>query len=485
MIRDNIKKVRVVLIHPPLHNVLSAATPGYVDRNRGHTPPMGLLYIQAAVEQSGHESTFLDADLEGWDHHETARQALSYNPDLIGLQAMTFTLKDAYLVAQAIKRLSPETQVMIGGPHATIYPRETVELEAVDYALAGEAELSFISFLDAFSDPASRASVPGIACRIEGQTSFTPSCGLLKDLDLVAIPARHSSPYQRYSSVLAGRSPITIMITSRGCPFSCIFCNRMGRKYRCHSSDYVLREIESILSLGINDVFIHDDTFTINRERVAAICEGIIARKYDLVWEARTRVDCVDEQLLALMRKAGCRRLSFGVESGSERVLKNMRKGIDLDKVRKVFAWSKREGIVTLADFMFGNLGEEREDIDKTLALMKELGPDYAQFSICSPYPATPLYEIALERGIIPFDIWKEFSRNPLMDIEGPMWTENFSPEELRQITAAAYRKFYLKPAFVLKQFMKINSFGQLKRMMGATAGMLRGSRFFAGAKQS
>lgn len=474
MIMGNIKRVRVVLIHPPLRNVVSAATPEYVDENRGYTPPMGLLYIQAAVEHSRHESIFLDANLKRWDHEETARQALSHNPDLIGLQAMTFTLPDAYLVAKAVKNLNPEVKVLIGGPHPTIYPKETSELEAVDFAFAGEGEVGFPAFLDAFYDSDARAAIPGIACKLNGKVHYTPSAGLLKEMDSISYPARKSSQYKQYSSVLAERNPITIMITSRGCPFQCVFCNRMGRKYRCHSAQYVLGEIEEVLQLGLEEVFIHDDNFGLKRERVKAICEGIIERGYDFIWEARTRVDCVDEELLALMRRAGCRRLSFGVESGSEKVLKSMKKAISLDCVEKVFKWCQKEGILTLADFIFGNLDEEIEDVKKSLALVKRIDPDFVQYSICSPYPDTPLYKLGLERGIIPRDVWLDFACDPLQDFHSPVWTQNFTEEELIKITAAAYKAFYMRPTFIIKQLMRINSFNQFKTMLRGAIGMLR-----------
>jgi len=467
------RNVSVVLMLPPLRNVVGAATPDYVDSNRGHTPPMGLLYVQAACERSRHESIFLDADLEGWDHEEAARQALSHNPDLVGLQAMTFTLPDAYLVAKAIKRVNPKVKVLIGGPHPTIYPTETVALDAVDFAFAGEGEIGMIQFLDAFHDSEWRSAVPGIACKRNGRVYFTPSAGYIKEMDIIPFPARRSSPYHRYSSVLAERNPITIMITSRGCPFNCIFCNRMGRKYRYHSPNYILAEIDEIISLGIREIFVHDDTFTLRRNRVEAICRGLIERGHDIAWEARTRIDCVDEELLALMRRAGCHRLSFGVESGSEHVLEKMRKGIDLERVEKVFSWCRREGIITLADFMIGNLGETIEDIDKTLDLMKKINPDYVQFSICSPYPGTPLYELALQRGLISSDVWLEFAREPLQKFHSPVWTEYFTEEELSRIAASAYRAFYMRPSFIWKQLKKINSVEQLLTMMRGAWGML------------
>ncbi|MHB8066516.1 MAG: B12-binding domain-containing radical SAM protein [Desulfobaccales bacterium] len=450
-------------MHPPLRNVLGAATPDYIEENRGCNPPMGLLYLQAAIERSRHESIFLDANLEGWTHEVAARAAISHEPDLIGLQAMTFTLRDAYLLARAIKKLNPEAQVILGGPHPTIYPKETAGLEDVDFAFAGEAEIGLVEFLDKFHDPEARVAVPGIAGKKNGIIRYTPSSGLLQDLDRVPFPARRSSPYQRYSSILARRNPVTIMMTSRGCPFSCIFCNRMGRRYRCHSAAYVLAEVQEIVDLGIKEIFIHDDTFTLNRDRVEAICQGLIQRRYDLVWEARTRLDLVDEELLNLMARAGCQRLSFGVESGSARVLESMRKAIQLDRAEKVFSWCRQAGIVTLADFMLGNLNEELEDIQKTFDLVKKLDPDYVQFSICSPYPDTPLYALGRSRGLIPRDVWLDFAKDPLKEFASPVWTENFSEEELRRLIRQAYRAFYLRPKFIWKEFTKINSLSQLK----------------------
>ena len=470
---SNRNRVKVVLAQPPLRNVLSAATPDYVDDNRGFTPPMGLLYIQAAVERSPHESVFIDANLHGWSHEEAARQILAQQPDLIGFQAMTFTLLDVCLTAKEIKKIDPRVKIVVGGPHPTIFPRETANLEYIDFAFAGEGEVGFPVFLNVLHDPAAWASVSGLAYKNGDQTIYVPSKGLLSNLDSIAYPARKSSCYREYSSVLARKNPITVMISSRGCPFNCVFCNRMGRKYRCHSAEFVLGEIETILELGIEEIFIHDDTFTIKRDRVEKICNGIIERGYDITWEARTRVDCVDEELLALMRKAGCYRLSFGVESGSEKVLKSIRKGIDLAQVEKIFASCKREGIVSLADFMFGNLDEEREDIEKSIQLVGKINPDYVQYSICSPYPGTPLYQIGLEMGLIREDIWQKFAENPLQDFHSPIWTQNFSEEELRIITKEAYRKFYMRPTVILREIMRINSLSKFNTMARGALGML------------
>jgi radical SAM superfamily enzyme YgiQ (UPF0313 family) len=248
----------------------------------------------------------------------------------------------------------------------------------------------------------------------------------------------------------------------------------MGRRYRFHSAQYVLAEIEDILSIGIGEAFIHDDTFTIRRERVETICRGVIERGYNLVWEARSRVDLVDEALIALMRRAGCHRLSFGVESGSPKVLKSMRKDIEISRVIDVFAACRRNGIIALADFMVGNLDETGEDIKMTLDLAQHIDADYVQFSVCSPYPATPLYELAMERAIVVGDVWREFAKNPLGKFHPPVWTEFFSENELTQIATAAYRSFYLRPQFILRQLCCIKSFAQFLAMVRGAVGMLK-----------
>lgn len=448
--------MKVVLVHPPLHNVVPAATPDYVDNNRGFTPPMGLLYIQAALDHSQHHSTFIDANLNGWTHEFAAEYICKLAPDIVGIQAMTFTLPDACILAKEIKRFNANIKIVMGGPHPTIYPQETANLPYVDYVIIGEGEKTFVSFLDNFK--LMRKKVIGTS-------------DWIVNLDTVAMPARRASEYTKYSSVLAKHNPITVMITSRGCPFECIFCNRMGRKYRAHSAEYVIKEFEQVAELGIPEVFIHDDTFSIDRKRVNNICLGI--RRLGMTWEARTRIDCVDEGMLVLMKAAGCDRLSFGVESGSESVLRDMCKHIKLSRVKEVFKMCRDIGITTLADFMMGNLNEKREDIAKTLDLMKAIKPDYVQFSICSPYPDTPLYKLGLINDVLPRDVWRDFASNPLDEFDSPVWTQHFTKEELVAITAAAYKTFYMQPRFIMKQLRNIKSWQQLKTMARGAMGML------------
>jgi radical SAM superfamily enzyme YgiQ (UPF0313 family) len=264
------------------------------------------------------------------------------------------------------------------------------------------------------------------------------------------------------------------MITSRGCPFRCIFCDRMGKKFRPASAGYVLEEIESILRLGIQEIFIHDDTFSVDKKRVVEICEGILSRNLKFHWDARTRVNCVDFEQLALMKKAGCERISFGIESGDPTILKNLRKGITLEQAEKVFGWCKQLGISTLADFMIGSPGETRKEIAETIKFVHKIKPHYAQFSIVCPYPDTDLYREALQRGLIDHDVWLEFARKPSRDFRPPIWGEHFKREELEQIVKELYRSFYLSPHFILAELAKIRSLRQVGAKLRAGLKLLR-----------
>ncbi|MDD5441147.1 MAG: radical SAM protein [Candidatus Omnitrophica bacterium] len=466
------KKVKIALVNPYLGNILLSTVPDFLETNRGHFPPLGLLYLYSAIKRSGHEPFFFDADLEGWTHQETAQHILKKNPDIVGLTATTFTIFDAWALAKEIKKISPLTKVLIGGPHATIYPKETVMLDGVDFAIEGEGEKVIVDLLNNLFNNNGIVSIPGITQNIGGKINHMESEGLLSSLDDLTFPARYASDYKRYSSILAKRNPITVMMTSRGCPFNCVFCNRMGRKYRYHSAEYVLSEISEIVNLGIKEIFIHDDTFTLNKKRVVDICKGIIEKGWDITWEARTRVDCVDYEMMTLMKQAGCHRLSFGVESGSSRVLKSIRKEIDLERVKEVFNICRKLKIISLADFMVGNLNETYDDIKKTFRLVKEIKPDYVQYSVCSPYPNTPLYELGLRTGVIKEDIWLQYAKEPVRDFKAPVWTQNFTETELFDIVKKAYKQFYLSSDFIFKQIKRIKSLKQLKMQAKAAFGM-------------
>jgi radical SAM superfamily enzyme YgiQ (UPF0313 family) len=191
-------------------------------------------------------------------------------------------------------------------------------------------------------------------------------------------------------------------------------------------------------------------------------CEEIIKQKLEIRWDIRTRVDIVDEEMLRILKKAGCVAIHYGVESGSDKILKVIRKGFAVKKVKEIFKLTKKLKIETLAYFMIGLPEENLEDIQNTLDLAKELKPDYAHFTIFSPYPGTEFYRLGLEKGIIKKDIWKEFARNPKEEFKIPVWEENFTREQLYEMIVKFYKSFYLRPSYVLSRSIKARSKDEL-----------------------
>lgn len=455
--------MHILLISPPHKSIITTTIPEKINQERGYQPPLGLLYLASYLKQnSTHQVTIIDAEVERLDHPALRQRIEQLKPDLVGIQALTFTLIDALKASASVKNCSKSIPVVLGGAHVTIYPRESLMFKDVDYIVRGEGEIVFKEMLDNLGNEAGLEKISGIGFKREGEFVLTRNPSFINDLNSIPFPDRTFSPYQKYYSLLSKNFPITTMMTSRGCPYNCIYCERMGKKFRAISAEKVLDEIEHCLSLGIKEIFFHDDTFTIDKKRVFTICELIRKRRLKFVWDARVRVDTVNYELLFSMKKAGCHRISFGVESGNARILKNLRKGITLEQVEAAFQQCRKLKIQTLADFMIGSPGESLQDIMDTISFSRKLGADYAQFSVTTPYPGTDLYREALAQGIITSDVWSEFARNPREDFTPPLWTENLSREELIELLNVAYKKYYLSAGFMLKELSKIGSTKEL-----------------------
>jgi radical SAM superfamily enzyme YgiQ (UPF0313 family) len=449
--------MRVLLIFPPSKKILRTTQPSFVAGSKGTAPPLGLLYLASAIkDRTEHEVKILDLQLPGGSYDDLAAEIRSFKPQVVGISAITFMLLDVIetvaAVRQAARQLDQEPVVVCGGPHVTVFPAETAQLAGVDYALAGEAEFNFLSLLNNLGDHEALAQLPGLSYLHDGKLVQGPEQDLIHDLDTVPMPDRRLVSYRRYSSILAGGKLMTTMMTSRGCPFKCIFCDRLGKVFRPASAEYVVRELADCVELGVHEIFFHDDTFTVDKKRVLDICAMIREKGWRLTMDCRSRVNTIDEELLVALKGAGLRRISFGVETGSAQILKRIKKGITLEQARTAFGLARKHGIITLADFMIGHPDETVEDVKRTIRFARELNPDYAQFSITTPYPATVLYQEAMDRGIIKGDVWREFAKNPTDAFEPPRWDEIISRPQLVKLLNEAYRGFYMRPRFILRE---------------------------------
>lgn len=446
---------KLLLVNPEQKHSIGGNLPSYVDGNRGCLPPLGLLYLATAIELWSKEWIAEIADLPAGDRLE------NFQPDVVGITATTFTLLDAIEVAQQAKRLW-NVPVIIGGIHPTIYPSETANLPNIDYVFTGEGEKTLPNCIEHILN--------GTAPKIINSEDF---------LDVLSLspPMRSLLNTDRYYSVLGTKSKSTTMITSRGCPFNCLFCHRktMGRRWRARTAKQVVDEMKMITDLEIGEVLIYDDTFTVDRFRVEEICWRIKREGIKLSFDIRARVDTVSQDLVDALGEAGCKRIHYGIEASSNRVLKSIGKGITIEQARRAIEITRNAGIESLAYFIFGSPGEGWENVEETIAFAKELSPNYCHFAIMTPYPATPLYEMGLMKGLYN-DYWADFARNPREDFVAPFWPE-LGRDYLLSAINRAYKSFYMRPKFIAQEIIKTRSIDGLRKKAQGALSMAFGGK--------
>ena len=468
--------MKVLLINPPRENEIMGNNPSIIEEERGYNPPLGLLYVAAFLEKHAkHDITIIDSQVEKLDYKSLKSRIISNNPDVVGLTAMTMTLIDVIKTIGLVKTVNENTKVVLGGPHVHLFPDATIKLENVDYLVLGEGEEVFKELLCAIDDKGMLRKIPGLVFETNGEVINTGKRLLISDLDELPFPARHLVPYKKYTSLLSKGSVVTTVFTSRGCPFKCSFCDRphLGKTFRARSSINVVDELETCTKLGIYEFLIYDDTFTVNKERVIDICNEIIRRKLNIGWDIRARVDTVNEEMIAHLKKAGCQGIHYGVEAGTEKILRMLNKGITIEQVKEVFDLTRKYKIPILAYFMIGSPKETLEDIYQTFKVMKELNPDYVHVTVLTPFPGTKIYFDGLEGGIIRKDYWKEFAEKPTNDFIPPHWAEIFTRDELHELLVKGYKSFYFRPSYIFKRMRALRSLGEFRKKAVAAAKVL------------
>ena len=468
--------MNVLLINPLIENMITTNLPEFVDTERGYYPPLGILYIASFAEKyTDHKIEVLDMVVEEIGYDKLGSEIKKRKPDIVGITTTTFTLVDSIITAKIIKNVDKDIKIIFGGPHAYIYPEETINIPEIDFLVLGEGEVTFTELLQKIDDYEGLKKVKGVVFKYGDRIVNTGYRKFIEDLDSLPFPARHLTPYKKYYSLIAKCNPITTMFTSRGCPYRCLFCHRphMGKKFRARSPENVVEEMEECVSMGIHEILIYDDTFNIDKKRVLDICNLIKERGLDIYFDIRARIDRINKEMLVALKEAGCVRIHYGVESANQRILDILRKDITVEQAEKVVKMTKDAGIETLAYFMIGNPTETRDEILNTIKFAKKLKPDYCHFSVTTPFPATSLYKLGLEKGVFK-DYWKEFATNPTKDFVPQLWEENLSREEVVKLLEYAYKSFYIRPSYVFKKILKVRSLEEFKRKVKAGMRILR-----------
>ncbi len=409
--------------------------PSQIQGIKGIYPNLGIGYIASVLQSKGVNIKIHDVSATG----EISSELNKISP-IVGISSNSFNFSNAKSIAQEIKKTNPHTKIVLGGPQATLFPIDILNNPEFDIVCIGEGENTFLELLDSLDKP---DQVKGIAFREKNSIILNPRREIIKDLDSIPFPARNLMPMERYFSPMSNGLSYDILITSRRCPFRCTYCAPIGeKKFRKRSPENVADEIEELISeFGIRFIQFYDDSFSVNKKKVIALCDEINKRGLDFKWDARTRVDIVDTKLLEKMKGAGCVRIRYGVESGDPRILGLMNKDITLDQVREAVALTKQiGGMETLSYFMIGFPGESLESTMKTISLARELDTTHVRFNITTANPGTQLYNDALERGEFRGDPWRKYARGELKNTPNLIFeTEEYNKNDLENLVRFAY----------------------------------------------
>jgi radical SAM superfamily enzyme YgiQ (UPF0313 family) len=459
--RNALRGVKVALVYPPYGPVKNEPGIKTVKENYGIFPSLSLLYVAGILEAAGCEVLNLDAHAHDWTLDETVDRLRRFGPDFIGYTITTYLFFQSMDWIKAIKARVPAPTI-VGGVHLSIYPRETLGYPAIDYAITGEAERSLPDLVEALVLKRNLADVRGVAFRQpDGAVVVTPKA-VDVDVDDVPYPARHLIDNSVYFSFISQLRNFTCFITSRGCPYKCIFCEQGSKPFRARSPKNVVDELELCAKEhGIRELDFFDSSFTIRKDRVIEICAEINRRKLDIAWAARTRVDCISDDVLAAMKRGGCNRIYYGIESGSREILQTLKKSTSIEQYKEVVSRTKANGINTFGYFMVGNPYETPATIRQTIRLALELDLDYAQFSKVTPMPATEMYTLLLkETGR---DYWREHIEKGIDEaIPRPLCT--MTDAEIQRWTRLAYLRFYYRPRYMARALGRLKSTEELAR---------------------
>jgi radical SAM superfamily enzyme YgiQ (UPF0313 family) len=441
-------------------------------------PHLGLLSLGAVLREKGHRIRIVDASAQGLGYGQVIEETNKFSPDIIALTAVTPSIIKTVKMASMMKGIYPDIPIVIGGPHFTAVPEQTLtDFPVFDYGVVGEGEKTFTELVDVLLSGEPPDAVPGIACRENGRIVFTPPRGPIRDIDTLPFPAWDclpGFPSQYHPALFKYKKlPATHIVSARGCPNKCIFCDTsvFSRQIRFHSPEYILEMIGYLVNhFGIKEIIFEDDQFILNKKRVVAICEGFLKADWSISWCCSARVNAVkDPELLKLMKKSGCWQISYGIESGNQEILDYAKKGITIDQIETAIRLTHEAGILSKGYFIFGLPHETETTMKQTISLARSIPLDDMSIFILTPFPGSQMYAIAEQHGTIE----KDFEKMNLLEV---VYVPNgLSKESLLHYQRRFMKEFYLRPRIFLNYSRRLfGNFQTFNKMFKAFLGFLQ-----------
>ena len=419
-------------------------------------PQTGLAYLASIGRESGAEVQLLDGMGAEYTSEKTLDEIRKFRPELVLAHVTTPTAENDREFCYRLKRAYHSAVIGVIGTHPTALKSEMLEPGVIDLVIVGEAEgtIAEICRKNSF-----RGEIPGIIHSLdENEIVDGGERSLVEELNSLPFPARDLLPVQNYTMPFFGREPFLTVIPGRGCPFHCSFCRAgsvWGHKVRLRTVDNIMAELKDIVEkFSIRNIVFMTDLFTINSKWVTELCNAIVESRLGIQWICNSRVDGITPELTKTMAEAGCRMISFGLESGDDEILKTCHKQIDLKQSEDAIRWTKEAGILAFGYFIIGLPGETWGTVEKTIKASIRINPDYALFHLATPFPGTELYEWADKRGYLISDDWADYDEE-----DGrAMRTEAMTLEDLQRAKKIATRRFYWRVSKIIQGFRQIRN---------------------------
>jgi anaerobic magnesium-protoporphyrin IX monomethyl ester cyclase len=458
---------------------INTRLPDSLNKIQGVLPPLNLACLASNLREKGFPVEIIDCQGSNISKEEFERIIKLKKPDFVCIGPfMTPALEGVFEACKICKR--NKTRVIVGGPHLSIYPNETLQSKNIDFGFSGEADEVLPQLIDCLINKKDYTKIKGLVWK--NKKVFFNDAAIVENLDILPIPAYDLLPMKNYSSII-GYYPTATMMISRGCPYRCGFCYKTpsDAKIRFRNIKLVVKEMKLLVeTFSTKEIMFYDDTLTLKRDYIFELCEEIKKSGLKIAWEAPTRVNHVDEKLIKAMSDAGCIRLRMGVESGNEQIRRRMNKGVTNKQIMAAFALCKKYNIETFAYFIIGYMGENEKTMKETIDFAAKLDPDFCMFTVATPLPNTLLFDECVKKGVIDKNYWKNYTlhftsedksksrgiektaRLPFIVPDADIWTKK------------AYKRFYFRPAFIVKKIFKIRTFDTLKKYYRAFVGLRR-----------